>query len=96
MLFRSGALAAVTLAHLGGVQSLGSPRPGNPVEGNGLHTRLNGLSHRVVGRAVNCPLSGPAWEERLLLFSRVREQISCTVCIHIVAELVSSSLYSVY
>ena len=92
----AGALAAATLAHLGGVQSLGPPRLGNPVEGNGLHTRLKGLSHHVVGRAVNCPLSGPAWEEKLLLFSRVREQISCTVCVHNMAELVSSSLYSVY
>jgi hypothetical protein len=55
----AGASAAATLAPLGGVQSLGPSRPGNHVEGNGLHTRLNGLFHRVVGRAVNCPLPGP-------------------------------------
>jgi hypothetical protein len=55
----AGASPAATLASLGGVESLGPPRPGNPVEGNGLHTRLTGPSHRVVGRVVNCPLSGP-------------------------------------
>ena len=44
---------------LGGVHSLGPPRPGNPVGGNGMHTRLMGPSHRVVGRAVNWPLPGP-------------------------------------
>jgi hypothetical protein len=55
----AGASAAATLAPLGGVQSLGPTRPGNPVEGNGLRTRLKGPSHRIVGRAVNCPLSGP-------------------------------------
>ena len=55
----AGASAPSRLAPLGGVQSLGPPRLGNPVEGNGCHTRLKGLSHRVVGRAVNCPLPGP-------------------------------------
>ena len=39
----AGALAAATLVPLGGVPSLGPPRPGNPVEGNGRHTRLKGL-----------------------------------------------------
>ena len=54
----AGASTAATLAPLGGVQSLGPSRLGNPVEGNGLHTRLKGLSHCVVGQAVNCPLPG--------------------------------------
>ena len=54
----ASAFAQVTLPPLGGVHPLGPPRPGNPVEGNGMHTRLKGLSHRVVGRAVNCPLLG--------------------------------------
>ena len=53
------ASAQATLPPLGGVPSLGLPRLGNPVEGNGRHTRLKGPSHRVVGLAVNCPLSGP-------------------------------------
>ena len=58
----------------------------NPVEGNGLHTRLKGLSHRVVGRAVNCPLSGPPGlrsslgGEAASIFARERaDQLYC-VC----------------
>ena len=78
----AGASALATLAPLGGVQSLGSPRPGNPVEGNGLYTRLKGLSHRVVGRAVNCPLPGPPGLRSSLGgdYFHVGEQFSCTVC----------------
>ena len=34
---------------MGGVPSLGQPRPGNPVEGNGRHTRVKAPSHRVAG-----------------------------------------------
>ena len=55
----ASAFTQATLPPLGGVHPLGPPRPGNPVEGNGMHTRLKGLSHRVIGRAVNCPLLGP-------------------------------------
>jgi hypothetical protein len=67
---------------MGGVQSLGPPRPGNPVEGNGLHTQLKGLSHRVVGRAVNCLLPGPPGLRSSLGGDcfHVGEEFSCTVC----------------
>ena len=46
----AGASAAATLVPTmgGGVPSLGPPRPRNPVEGNGGHTRLKGLSHLIV------------------------------------------------
>jgi hypothetical protein len=76
---------------LGGVPSLGHPRPGHPVEGNGRHTQLMGLSHRVVGRAVNCPLglrsslggeAASTWETSLAV-----------LCVHNMAELVSSSRF---
>ena len=90
---------------LGGVPSLDQPRPGNPVEGNGRHTRVKAPSHRgVAGLAVNCPLPGPPG-----LRSRLGGEAASTgesslavLCVHNMAELVSSSrfvhctLYSVY
>ena len=92
---------------LGGVQSLGPSRPGNLVEGNGLHTRLKGPSHRVVVRAVNCPLSGPPGLRSSLggEAASMWESSLAVLCVHNTAELVSSSwfvqcvhctLYSVY
>ena len=64
-------------------------------ERNGGYTRPKGPFHPAVGQGVNCPLSGPlgsgpAWEEKLF---PQRKQCSCTVCVHITAELVLSSLF---
>ena len=64
-------------------------------ERNGGYTRLKGPFHPAEGQGVNCPLSGPsgsgpAWEEKLFPQGK---QCSCTVCVHITAELVPSSLF---
>ena len=64
-------------------------------ERNGGYTRLKGPFHPAEGQGVNCPLSGPsgsgpAWEEKLFPQGN---QCSCTVCVHITAELVPSSLF---
>ena len=64
-------------------------------ERNGGYTQLKGPFHPAEGQGVNCPLSGPsgsgpAWEEKL---SPQGKQCSCTVCVHITAELVPSSLF---
>ena len=53
-------------------------------QGNGSYTRLKGVSRRVLdGRSTVLSQvrldSGPAWEEKLLSFPRMREQISCIV-----------------
>ena len=69
---------------------------GNQVSGS--NTRLKGLSRRVQdGRSTVLSQvrrdSGPAWEEKLLSFPRMREQISCIVWVHNMAGLVSSNLY---
>jgi hypothetical protein len=66
----AGASAAATLTPIGRGAIPMPPRPGNPVEGNGLHTWLKVPSHHVEGWAVNCPLSGPAWEDKWLPHGR--------------------------
>ncbi len=64
-------------------------------ERNGGYTRPKGPFHPAEGQGVNCPLSGPsgsgpAWEEKLFPQGK---QCSCTVCVHITAKLVPSSLF---
>ena len=82
-----------TAPSLGGVASLGPPRPGNP--GN------RGMEAALGLRAPPTALQGL----RLIVLSRVRlwlrpspgggyhmgDQLGCTVCVHNTAELVSSS-----
>ena len=80
---------------LGGVPSLGQPRPGNPVEGNGRHTRVKAPSHRVAGLAVNCPLPGlPGLRSSLGgEAASTWENSLAVLCVHNRAELVSSSWF---
>ena len=64
-------------------------------ERNGGYTRPKGPFHPAEGQGVNCPLSGPsgsepAWEEKLFPQGK---QCSCTVCVHITAELVPSKCF---
>ena len=74
------ASAASTLAPLGGVASLGAPTPGNP--GNrGMEATL-GLRASPTALTVLSQVrrdSGPAWEEKLLLF-RAWESRSAVLC----------------
>ena len=75
------------------------PRPskaGKPwQQGNGSNTRLKGLSHRIAGLAVNCPLRVRRWLRPSPGGDcfHVGEQLGCTVCVHSTAELVSISWF---
>jgi hypothetical protein len=93
----AGSITASTLVHLGRVPSLGQPRPGNPVEGNGRDTRLKGLSHRIAGLVVNCPLPGPPGLRSSLggeaASNLPRGGAVCLYSAHCTNKLVSSRLF---
>ena len=65
-------------------------------ERNGGYTRLKGPFHPVEGQGVNCPLPGPRAPASLggeAVSTSQGKQFGCTVCVHITAELVLSSLF---